>query len=305
MGKIEYYTTFRWMREELHLAGTELECYAVIYSLSLGDNWYMAGVKNMVQLLERSEPTIISALKNLTDKGLIVKEPVVINNTKRNYYKAKRTFDEQETTLNNLSTPTLNYLSTPTLNNLSGINKINNKEIKERLSNDNHKKTENGFDLFWETYGYKRDKKKSQRIWSKLNAADRKAALAAIPDYKRDCQEQRRQMRYPSVYLNNRTWEDEFTVHADEEPTDEMPAGMTREKWMKIQDWMEQRLPRIWKYIDVDSFLSMEGKSGGDKFLQRDIMVAIDRSTYEGDMVEEFERLRWTEEFKNRLPSLQ
>ena len=47
------------------------------------------------------------------------------------------------------------------------------------------------------------------------------------------------------------------------------------------------------------------GKSGGDKFLQRDIMVAIDRSTYEGDMVEEFERLRWTEEFKNRLPSLQ
>ena len=112
-------------------------------------------------------------------------------------------------------------------------------------------------------------------------------------------------MRYPSVYLSKRTWEDDFTGQADEEPTDEMPAGMTREKWMKIQAWMEERLPRIWKYIDVDAFLSMEGKSGGDRFLQRDIMVAIDRSTYQGDMVEEFERLRWTEEFKNRLPSLQ
>lgn len=193
------------------------------------------------------------------------------------------------------------------INNTSLINNIKNykEEEKERLSNDNHKKIENGFDLFWETYGYKRDKKKSQRIWSKLNAADRKAALAAIPDYKRDCQEHRRQMRYPSVYLNNRTWEDEFTVQTDEEPTDEMPAGMTREKWMKIQEWMQERLPRIWKYIDVDAFLSMEGKSGGDRYLQRDIMLAIDRSTYEGDMVEEFERLRWTEEFKNRLPCLQ
>ena len=74
------------MREELHLEDTELHCYAVIHSLSQGDNWYNAGVKNIMEVLGKSEPTVINALKKLTEKGLIIKVPVLVNKIKRNYY---------------------------------------------------------------------------------------------------------------------------------------------------------------------------------------------------------------------------
>lgn len=142
MPKIEFYTIYYWMREELGLKDTELDCYAVIYCLSLGENRYIAGVKNLMQILQKSEPTIISVLKSLTKKGLISKEPVVVNNVKRNYYKALRpskgTKEILGTTLNDLSTPTLNDLSG--INNINIENKKNNKKEGKSISNDIPKK---------------------------------------------------------------------------------------------------------------------------------------------------------------------
>lgn len=149
MGSIEFYVIYNWMRDELQLAGTELDCFAVIYSLSQSDNRYIAGVKRLMELLHKTEPTIIAALKALTKKGLVTKEPVMVNNIKRYYYKAKRTSKdsqkpkedkeekgEKDTTLNNLSDPLKSGEET-TLNDLSSINKINNKE------NNNNKKPTN------------------------------------------------------------------------------------------------------------------------------------------------------------------
>ena len=185
----------------------------------------------------------------------------------------------------------------------NNIPTIKDEEEKERLSNDNQKKVDDGFDLFWESYGYKRDKKTAQMRWSKLKDAERKAALAAIPDYKRDCQEHNRDMRYPSVYLNKRTWEDEFTGHTDKENTDEMPAGMTREKWMKIQDWMREMLPRIWKYIDVNMFLTMHSKAHFKSDVMRDILMDIEQSGYDGDLINEFERIRNSSKYFERVQS--
>lgn len=180
---------------------------------------------------------------------------------------------------------------------------IKDEEEKERLSNDNQKKVDDGFDLFWESYGYKRDKKTAQMRWSKLKDAERKAAIAAIPDYKRDCQEHNRDMRYPSVYLNKRTWEDEFTGKTDEEDTDEMPAGMTREKWMKIQEWMQRNIPRIYDCINPEMFLSMQGMAHFKPDVMRDIIVEIDQSGYDGDIIKEFERLRTSSKYNERVQS--
>lgn len=187
--------------------------------------------------------------------------------------------------------------------NLINNNKYNKKEEKERLSNDNQKKVDDGFDLFWETYNYKRDKKTAQMRWSKLKDAERKAAIAAIPDYKRDCQEHNRDMRYPSVYLNKRTWEDEFPGQTDEENTDEMPAGMTREKWMKIQEWMQRNIPRIYDRINPEIFLSMQGMAHFKPDVMRDIIVEIDQSGYDGDIIKEFERLRTSSKYNEMVQS--
>lgn len=132
MAKIEFYTIYSWMRDELNLSGTELDCYAVIYCLSQGDNEYIAGIKNLMQLLHKSEPTIIVSLKSLTEKGLVEKKPVVVNNATRYYYKAiKPSLKPAKEILGG----TLNNLSGGTLNNLTRIN-----NIKEENKKENNKK---------------------------------------------------------------------------------------------------------------------------------------------------------------------
>ena len=184
MGKIDYYTIHSWMREELHLEDTELHCYAVIHSLSQGDNWYNAGVKNIMEVLDKSEPTVINALKKLTEKKLIIKVPVLVNKIKRNYYKSTKTVDKD--TLNDLSNPTLNDLSNPTLNDLSTYKlnnkEINNKEIKnKRLSNDNQK--DELFEKFWSDYGRKGAKARALKEWNRLKDEEKQLVMKNFPDY--------------------------------------------------------------------------------------------------------------------------
>ena len=226
MGSIEFYIIYNWMRDELKLAGTELDCYAVIYSLSQSDNRYIAGVKRLMELLHKSEPTIIAALKALTEKGLVIKEPVMVNNIKRYYYKGKRPSKgnqepkekkeekaENGTTLNNLSNPLKSGEGT-TLNDLSSINNINNKENKnKRLSNDNPKNEySEEFEHFWKLYGYSKGKQKAYAKWNKLSDADKQKAVDAIPAYIEDCARFRREQQYAATYLYNHTFEDDFTA---------------------------------------------------------------------------------------------
>lgn len=110
MKKIEYYIIHRWMRDDLKLSGTELECYAVIYGFSMGENKYIAGNKGMMELLHKSEPSIIAALKSLTEKGLIEKDVVCVDSVNRNYYSIV-----DLDTLKNLSTPPLKKFKYPHL----------------------------------------------------------------------------------------------------------------------------------------------------------------------------------------------
>jgi predicted transcriptional regulator len=281
------------MREELHLAGAELECYAVINSLSLGDNWYMAGVKNLVQLLKKSEPTIISALKNLTDKGLIVKEPVVINNTKRNYYKAKKTFDEKETTLNDLSTPTLNDLSTPTLNDLSPINKVYNKENKKGDNNKLLSPQKSRFKkpTIEEIAAYIEEKKftfDAERFYDYYESKGWVVGKSPMKDWKAAC----------------RTWAAQRKSQIKEEDQEErsgLPAGLTEETWALRQEWMRKFVPRIAERISPEAFLSMQGKSHYNPEIFKDIIIEIDNSDYDGDIAKEFIRLCDTDEYAKRL----
>ena len=309
MGKIEYYTIFRWMREELHLAGAELECYAVINSLSLGDNWYMAGVKNLVQLLKKSEPTIISALKNLTDKGLIVKEPVVINNTKRNYYKAKKTFDEKETTFNDLSTPTFNDLSTPTFNDLStptfndlstptfnDLSTINKENKKENKKGDNNKllspqKSRFKKPTIKEIAAYIEEKKftfDAERFYDYYESKGWVVGKSPMKDWKAAC----------------RTWAAQrksLIKEEDQEERSGLPAGLTEETWALRQEWMRKYVPRIAERISPEAFLSMQGKSHYNPEIFKDIIIEIENSDYNGDIAKEFIRFCDTDEYAKRL----
>ena len=293
MAKIDYYVIHRWMREDLHLEDTELHCYAVIYGLSQGENWYNAGVKNIMDVLGKSEPTVISALKNLTEKGLIVKVPVIINNAKRNYYKSAINMDE--TTLNNLSNPTLNNLSNPTLNNLS-TTKINNiKENKKRECN----KLPSPKKVFVkptikEIADYIKEKKYSfdaEHFWNYYEAVGWKIGKNHMKNWKSACA----------------TWEgrrkQELKDKEEKEETPEIPATDI-EPWNNCQKWMQEFTPRIADMVTYDDFARMRGMAMFRSEVCANIWKDINASDFEGDIVEEFERLLYSDKYSEMFREL-
>lgn len=66
------------------------------------------------------------------------------------------------------------------------------------------------FDLFWNAYAFKRDRKAAERAWDKLSVVDRKAAFTGIARYKADCARQGISIMYAQGYLTHRRWEDEI-----------------------------------------------------------------------------------------------
>lgn len=66
-----------------------------------------------------------------------------------------------------------------------------------------------GFDVFWAKYPVHKDRKRAEQAWNRLTATDRQAAIAALPDYIADCQQNGIQYKYAQGWLNGRRWEDE------------------------------------------------------------------------------------------------
>jgi hypothetical protein len=181
-------------------------------------------------------------------------------------------------------------------NNLIENNIIEN---KKRLSNDNQKMPDELFISFWEKYGYKRGKKDAVDAWKKLSKQDKEDAIEAISVYKEDCRICERQMRQPSVYLNKRTWEDDFTNNgklSKEEPTEETaviyPEGMTIEKWTEISLWMSSTVSYIAGRITPVQFDDML-RTCGDSVTLANMLTEINAWAEfhrDDDVYEEFKR---------------
>ena len=70
------------------------------------------------------------------------------------------------------------------------------------------------FEEFWNAYGLKRDRIAAERAWNKLNAKDKRAAIAGIAAYTNDCEQRGISRMYGQGYLNHRRWEDDFRAPA-------------------------------------------------------------------------------------------
>ena len=280
-----------WMINQLHLDGKELQCYAIIYSLSqLGEGRYIAGLSFLAEFMQCSQPTASAAVKALFNKGLILKDEIVTEYGRRVFYYCTDEGDEKENTEEDCEKENTddgvhkNFMDGVHKNFMS---KYNNKEIKEkRLSNDNQKIPDELFISFWEKYGYKRGKKDAEAAWKKLSKKDKENAINAIPVYKEDCRRCERQMRQPSVYLNKRTWEDDFTNNgmlSEEEPTEESTQP---DLWQRQQEWFKRNVPNIAHLITKE----MYGKMRIICIVQMDFQQALLNMNegFEGDFLEAF-----------------
>lgn len=85
-----YYQVCGWMINKLHLQGHELQCYAIIYSLSqTGEGRFVAGLSYLAEFMQVTQPTASKALRGLFKKGLIEKEEIVTQTGRRVYYIAR------------------------------------------------------------------------------------------------------------------------------------------------------------------------------------------------------------------------
>lgn len=65
------------------------------------------------------------------------------------------------------------------------------------------------FDRFYKVYPIHRAPDKARRVWNRLSAEDRLAAIDGIASYCSNCRQYGAAYTYPQGYLSGRRWEDE------------------------------------------------------------------------------------------------
>ena len=63
------------------------------------------------------------------------------------------------------------------------------------------------FRTFWDAYGKKRDRGDAEKVWQRLSAKDRRAAIDGIAAYREACLRDGVAMMYGQGYLSHRRWE--------------------------------------------------------------------------------------------------
>ncbi|MGN0180396.1 MAG: conserved phage C-terminal domain-containing protein [Monoglobaceae bacterium] len=130
-----YYQIQGWMINRLGLKGVALSVYAIIYGFSQdGENEYTGSLQYLCDFCGGvSKPTIIKALKDLTESGFIIRREEVINNVLFTRYKADYT--------------AVKKLDGGSKETLPGVVKNFNRGSKETLPNNNiHNKSINNKD---------------------------------------------------------------------------------------------------------------------------------------------------------------
>ena len=78
-----------WMLNRLNLKGVSLQVFSIIYGFSQdGESYFTGSLQYLSDFTNASKPTIIKALKELVDKGYILKYENEMNGVKFNKYKA-------------------------------------------------------------------------------------------------------------------------------------------------------------------------------------------------------------------------
>lgn len=213
--------------------------YALV--MSLPDDWDFS-LKGICELSKENYTAVNNAIKELIEAGYCQRGRV--------YDKGKISgfeyyfFEEKE------KSPRLDFLNMENLNDnkytISNNPNSNTKGIKKSISNDIQKVEEEtglSFNDFYKLYPLKKSKQQAEKSWNRLSKADRQEAIDKLPAYIADCIQEKRSFKHPSTYLNQRTWEDDFTTHSKVSFYDVLPTDSEQEK--KFKNWMRTSYPNI------------------------------------------------------------
>lgn len=287
-----------WMINQLHLEGRELQCYAIIYSLSqLGEGRYIAGLKFLAEFMQCSQPTASSAVKGLFEKELIKKDEIVNEYGRRVYY----------------------YCADPDVEEVDksdeGGEKENDEGVNKKFMDGVNKKFMSKYNI----EGNKKENKKEDNNKS-LSSKNKRFVKPTIEEIQAYINERNYHFSAEAFYHHYEsidwkvgknkmtkwksacaTWElMRKSIDKKEEVNEEIPDER-KDGWERSKEWMHKFIPRIADRISFTDFDTMRGTVYHNREVFSEILQEINNSDYEGDIVAEFCRLAQTERYNQKI----
>ena len=218
--------------------------YALV--MSLPDNWDFT-LRGICAISKENYTAINNAVKELIDAGYCTRQRIKENGK---YVGCVYDFFDSKN-----DAPRLGFLNVENLNDNNINNSLNNNinpTINNKpnnnikcVSDETHDTQEDGltFNDFYKLYPLKKSKQQAERAWNKLSLKDRKEAIAILPTYIADCARCRRNLKHPSTFLNQRTWEDDFNGNGRVRFYDSIEGEDERKT--KFKAWMRNNFPEI------------------------------------------------------------
>ena len=277
-----FYKVDGWMINEFK--GYELTCFAIIFSYSCGElGKFVGGFSSLAEMMKCSETTASRALSALIEKELVKKEEIITNTGRRSFYIVN---DEK---VNSIRKEQLKKFEKEVLskgkdgyfqNESMGTFKMkvnnkysNNENIESKsVSNDTPKVEDELFETFWDKYNYKKGKEKAKQSWKRLKKEEKELAIKAIEEYKEDCRRNKRPMKHPTTYLNQKTWNDDFTSDGMIQNLCYEPNPNDEDKVRRFKEWMRENHPEIEfteKPLTCEGYIRLQKQYGKDEVLNQ------------------------------------
>ena len=284
MEEYNYYQVQGWMVKNLKLKGNELICYAVIYSFSQDEeSKFMGGIKYLCDWINASEPTVVSILDKLVEKGLIERFTAITKTCKRVYY---------QVTKDSLVRGNLRNLSKGTKDSLGSLYNNNNNNIgnnkKKRLSDDNPKKvfvkpTIEQVEEYIKEKGYHFD---AEQFWNHYESVGWMIGKNHMKDWHCACA----------------TWEGR---RKQEKKDKEDNIPLTEDvamRWENFRKWAVINIQTVAGMVTCQNFKDMMLLAHNKSDVIADILKEIEKSYFDGmDIMTEFNFYSQIDRFNKRI----
>lgn len=258
--------------------------------MSLPDDWDFS-INGICSIIKENYTAVNSAINELIEAGYCRRERIKENGK---FVGCNYEFSEVK-----MGSPRLGFLNVenPHVENLNDNNNssidtpIIDKEInKESLSNDKQKKSRFVKPTIEQIAKYIEEKKMhfdAERFFDYYESTGWMVGRNHMKDWKAAC----------------RTWEHKRKQEDDKEEqkkADEIPADDI-DPWKRFQDWCVRKITHIGRdKITYQDFAKMRAVVTFNSALMADILLAMDKSGFDGDIVKEFERMAESDEFSYR-----
>lgn len=160
-----FITVQGWMVNDLQLKGNELLVYAIIYGFSQDENCKFTGsLQYLADWTNSTKQGVIKCLKSLLEKGLIVKQSLMVNKVA---YSTKFNTSVKQSLMVGVKQSLPNNINNNNINNNKNNKKEINKEKVELINTLNSYKdnfSEDCFNAIRDWLKYKKEKKQSYKL---------------------------------------------------------------------------------------------------------------------------------------------